>query len=71
MIDDADDIREVPCPGPSCDHPPGHVHLESEDGHGQIWDADGNLLDPFDLTRPALMPVITPIPASRWRGRIR
>lgn len=68
---DADGIREVPCPGPPCDHPPdGHVHLQAEDGCSQIWSRDGELLAVYDLTRPALVPVVTPMPAPRRRGRI-
>lgn len=67
-----DDIREVPCPGPPCDHPPGHVHLQAEDGRGQVWSTDGKLLDLFDLSRPAaLVPEVRHVLAVRWRGRGR
>lgn len=73
MSDQPDgDIREVPCPGEHCPHPPGHVHLQAGDGRGQVWSADGKLLDLFDLSRPAaLVPEIRQVPAVRWRGRSR
>lgn len=60
--------REVRCPGePACCHPSGHVHLEYENGHGQVWSGEGQPLDPFDLSRPdaVLMPHLPRNPVAR------
>lgn len=57
------DVHEVPCPGgTACQHPAGHVHLEY-DRHGQVWGSEGQLLDPFDLTRDAMTP--SPLGSAR------
>lgn len=62
------DAREVPCPGgTACPHPAGHVHLEY-DGHGQVWSGEGQLLDPFDLTRDAVVP--SPLGSARYERTV-
>ena len=61
----SDDVRKVPCPDTCRYRNREHVHLEAEDGCGQIWGIDDGrpaLLDPFDLERNARL-----IPAPRRR----
>ena len=61
-------MSEIPCPGAHCPHPPGHHHIDygTPDGAGCVVDADGRVIDPFDLARPATIP--PPVPLAQRRN---